>query len=52
MTKRIVGMALLALGVAGWAAGTTVPEIDPGTAGNGLALLAGVLLILNSRRSR
>ena len=50
MTKRIVGMMLLVAGMA--CAQKAVPEIDPGTAGNGLALLAGVLLILGSRRSR
>jgi len=29
----------------------TVPEIDPGSAGTALALLAGALLLLRSRRS-
>ena len=49
MTK-VVGTVLLFLGVSGLALATAVPEIDPGSAGMGLALLSGALLILRGRK--
>ena len=50
--KKIVGMILVAVGVSGIAMAYAIPEIDPGMAGNGLALLAGALLIIHGRRRR
>lgn len=47
---KVAGMTLLLLGVAGLASATTVPEIDPGSAGSAVALLAGALLVIRGRR--
>jgi hypothetical protein len=51
---RIAGMALMLLGVAGFAmaAPVPVPEIDPGAAGSALALLSGAILIFRSSRKK
>jgi hypothetical protein len=56
MTKdSLVKSLALALFVIGWAALSfgqpTTPEIDPASGVNALALLAGALLIVRSRRS-
>ena len=57
--RAVVGLVFLFIGVSGVAlariiclnANCTVPEMDPGLAGSGLALLAaGVLMILSRRR--
>jgi len=51
--KRIIGMAMLALGVAGYAfAGFSTPEIDASSAVAAVVLLSGGLLVLRSRRRR
>jgi hypothetical protein len=47
--KRIVGMALILIGASAFAM-AAVPEIDPGTAGSALALLAGAVLVIRGRR--
>ena len=55
MTKdrlmKIAALALLGIGTAGLCFGVSVPEIDAGSGANALALLAGALLIVRSRRS-
>jgi hypothetical protein len=43
-------VAMMVVGLAGTASATPVPEIDPGTATSGLALLAGAVLLLIERR--
>jgi hypothetical protein len=43
---------LLVLGVTGAAVASAVPEIDPGTGMNALALLGGALLVIRGRRRR
>ena len=51
--KRIVGMTLILMGMAFVAMATAVldaPEIDPGSAGSALALLAGAALVIRGRR--
>jgi hypothetical protein len=46
-------MFLLIVGVSGFALATPpAPEIDPGTAGNALALLAGALLVIRGYRKK
>ena len=48
---RLIGMALLFIGVAGLAiAQPPVPEINAGSAGSALALLSGAILVIRSRR--
>jgi hypothetical protein len=49
--KTIV-LVLLALGVTGSAMAIPLPEIDPGTGINALALLGGALLVIRGRRRR
>jgi hypothetical protein len=56
---RIVGVVLLLAGLSGFAlaricvAGTCpAPEIDPGMGGSALALLAGGLMMIWSRRKK
>ena len=45
---RIAAAALLLIGAAGLASATAVPEIDPGTGMNALALLAGATLVIRA----
>jgi len=47
---KVLGMALLMIGVSSFAFATAVPEIDPGSAGSALALLSGALLVIRGRR--
>jgi hypothetical protein len=47
---KVVGVALLGIGVAGSCLAVPVPEIDAATGANALALVAGALMILRSRR--
>jgi hypothetical protein len=51
--RKIVALVLLGIG-SGVAAMATVgvPEIDPGSAGSALALLAGTIVILRGRRRK
>jgi hypothetical protein len=54
MQKRI-GTILIFIAVAVTAMATpppTTPEIDPGTAGSALALLAGSALVIRGRRTQ
>jgi hypothetical protein len=50
--RKICAIILLGIGasVAGMAFST--PEIDPASGGSALALLAGTLLVIRSRRSK
>jgi hypothetical protein len=48
--KRVAGMALILMGMAAFAMAYIGPEIDPGSAGSALALLAGVALVIRGRR--
>jgi len=47
---KVAGMALIGIGVAGSCLAAGVPEIDPATGANALALVAGAMMILRSRR--
>jgi hypothetical protein len=49
--QRIFAVILLGIG-ATVAAMAAVPEIDPASAGSAVALLAGTLLVIRSRRSK
>jgi hypothetical protein len=49
---KLLGIALMFLGVASFAGATSVPEIDPGSAGSALALLSGALLVVRARRKK
>ncbi|HUP03912.1 MAG TPA: hypothetical protein VMU19_07985 [Bryobacteraceae bacterium] len=50
---KIAALTLLLIGVAGSAlAGAIVPEIDAGSAGSALALLAGAALVIRGRRRK
>jgi len=50
---RLIAIALLVVGSSAVAmAGPGVPEIDPASGANALALIAGGLLILRSRRKK
>ncbi len=46
---KLAGLALLTIGVASICA-ASVPEIDPASGANALALLTGALLIIRSRK--
>ena len=50
--RRVLGMAILLVGMSGIAPAppNRSPEIDPGAARSGLALLAGAALIIRGRR--
>lgn len=48
--KKTLGIMLLALGVAPFAFATPVPEVDPGSFGSALALIAGAVLVIRGRR--
>jgi hypothetical protein len=48
---KVAGIALVGIGVAGSCLAIPgTPEIDPATGANALALVAGALMILRSRR--
>jgi hypothetical protein len=50
---KLIALALLMVGCSAVAmAGPSVPEIDPASGANALALIAGVLVILRSRRKK
>jgi hypothetical protein len=55
-TSRLVllgsSVAMLVVGLAGIASAAPVPEIDPGSATSGLALLAGAAMLLLERHRR
>jgi hypothetical protein len=51
--KKIVGLAMLLIGCAGFAlAGNPTPEIDASSGVAAVTLLSGGLLVLRSRRKR
>lgn len=47
---KFLGMMLLLTGMAGILAATPVPEVTAGSAGSALAMVAGLLLVVKSRR--
>ena len=47
---KAAAVALLLAGVGGVLSAAPVPEIDGATAGNALALLAGAVLLIRSRK--
>jgi hypothetical protein len=48
--QKIAGMILLTIGACAVAAANPVPEIDPATGINAVALAAGVLLVIRARK--
>jgi hypothetical protein len=49
---KIAGAALLAVGMSGACLAVGVPEIDPASGANAVALIAGALLIIRGRRPK
>ena len=49
---KLAGMGLLVVAVGGRALAVSVPEIDPASGVNAIALLAGAMLVIRSRRKR
>jgi hypothetical protein len=49
---KLLGMALMLVGIASFASATSVPEIDPGSAGSAIALLSGALLVIRAGRKK
>jgi hypothetical protein len=47
---KIAGMVLLGIGASSVCFASAVPEIDPASGVNALALLAGALLVIRGRR--
>jgi hypothetical protein len=50
--QKIIGLALLFIGVSGAAMASVVPEIDPGSGVSALALLSGALLMMRHNRKK
>ena len=50
--QKVLGMILIVAGMAVAAQAATVPEIDPTSSAAALGLLAGVLLVIRSRRKQ
>ncbi len=50
--RKLFGMVLLVIGSAAVASAAVVPEIDPASAGSALALIAGGLLMVSTRRKK
>lgn len=52
--SRVAGTILMLIGAAGAALagphGFAAPEIDPGSAASGLALISGALIVIRGRR--
>ncbi len=47
---KTLGMMLLMVGVSAACFGAVTPEIDPASGGSALALVAGALLVIRSRK--
>jgi hypothetical protein len=47
---KVTGIGLLVIGLASVCSAVTIPEIDPASGVNALAMLAGALLIIRGRR--
>ena len=50
--QKILAAVVLGIGVSAVAMANLTPEIDPASGGSALALLAGTLLVIRSRRSK
>jgi hypothetical protein len=48
----VLGVTLLFAGATTCAMASTVPEIDPASAGSAIALVSGVFLLYTARRTR
>jgi hypothetical protein len=48
--QKTLGMLLVFVGVSVCSFASAVPEIDPATGGSALALVAGAMLIIRSRK--
>jgi hypothetical protein len=49
---KILGLALLLIGVGSAAFATSVPEISPASAGSAVALISGAVLVMRGRRKK
>jgi hypothetical protein len=49
---KVCGFSLLAIGASSILGATAVPEIDPGSGANAIALLSGVLLLARAVRRK
>ena len=49
---KLVGYMLLLMGMGSAAFATTVPEINPASAGSALALVSGALLVMRGQRKK
>jgi MYXO-CTERM domain-containing protein len=49
---RLLGIAILLVGTAGFALAGGVPEIDPSSGAAAFALLSGGLIVLRARRKK
>ncbi len=49
-STKVASLFLLVMGAQTFAFAVGVPEIDPGSAGSALALLAGAVLVVRGRR--
>jgi len=50
--RKVLALVLIGIGTGVAAMATTVPEIDPASAGSAVALLAGTILIFRGRRGK
>jgi hypothetical protein len=50
--QKICAIVLLGIGAAAVAMAIGTPEIEPASSGSAVALLAGTLLVIRSRRSK
>jgi hypothetical protein len=48
--RKTLGMLLLIVGASACCWASPVPEIDPASGGSAIALVAGALLVIRSRR--
>jgi hypothetical protein len=48
--RTLFAVMVLCVGASVLASATTVPEIDPGSGANALALIAGALIVIRGRR--
>jgi hypothetical protein len=49
---KVAGIALVGVGMSGACLAVGLPEIDPASGANALALLTGALLIIRARRRK
>jgi hypothetical protein len=49
---KVLGLALILVGVSSFAMGAAVPEVGAGSAGSAVALLSGALMVIRGRRKK